>query len=149
MVTNLQLAVGQTVNPGQSAMTFISAEDVWLLASMRENSLGVLTPGQTAEIVLDSFPGRVFDATVRSVGWGVAGDGVDASTGLPKSTTAEGWLTDPQRFPVILSFAEEGRPTGIRHGSRAAVIVYAGRNSAMEAVAWLRMRLIAILTYVS
>ncbi len=149
VVTNLQLAVGQTVTAGASSMTFISAEDIWLRAAMRENSLGVLSQGQAAEVVLDALPGQVFQATVRSVGWGVAGEAVDPATGLPQSTQAQGWLTDPQRFPVILSFEMDQLPRGARYGSRAAVIVYAGDNPVMDAIAWARIRLIALLTYVS
>lgn len=149
VVANLQLAVGQTVAPGHSAMTFISAEDVWLRAAMRENSLGVLEAGQRAEVVLDALPGQVLQATVRSVGWGVAGESVDPATGLPKSSAAQGWLTDPQRFPVILSLETERLPRGARHGSRAAVIVHAGGGPVMTAIAWARIRLIALLTYVS
>jgi len=148
-VTNLQLAEGQTVVAGHPAMTFISRDDVWLLAAMRENSLGVLAPGQTAEVVLDALPGRVFEASVRSIGWGIAGGSVDPSTGLPKTTDDSGWLTDPQRFPVHLVFDVERPPVGARYGSKAAVIVYAGGNPVMDVIAWLRIRLIALLTYVS
>lgn len=149
VVTNLQLTGGQTVSAGQPAMTFISGEDVWLLASMRENSLGVLRDGLPAEVVLDALPGQVFPATVRSIGWGIANDPVDPATGLPKDAAAAGWLTDPQRFPVHLTFDGEARPTGVRYGSRAAVMVYADPNPIMSAIAAIRIRLIALLTYVS
>lgn len=148
-VTNLQLAEGQTVVAGHPAMTFISRDDVWLLAAMRENSLGVLAPGQTAEVVLDALPGHVFEASVRSIGWGIAGGSIDPSTGLPKTTGDTGWLTDPQRFPVQLVFDVERPPVGARYGSKAAVIVYADGNPIMDVIAWLRIRLIALLTYVS
>lgn len=149
VVTNLQLAIGQTVNIGQQVMTFISGEDVWLQGSMRENSLGVLEPGQRAEVVLDTLPGQVYTASVRSVGWGVGEGNIDPATGLPKSTSETGWLTDPQRFPVQLVFDNERRPQGVRYGSRAAVIVYSGGNPIMDAIAWARIRLIAWITYVS
>ena len=79
----------------------------------------------------------------------MAPDAVDPATGLPKSTASQGWLTDPQRFPVILSFDEDQLPRGARYGSRAAVIVYAAGNPVMDAIAWARIRLIALLTYVS
>ena len=85
VVTNLQLTVGQTVVAGQQVMTFISADDVWLLGSMRENSLGVLEHGQRAEVVLDALPGQIFEATVQSIGWGVSGGNVDPATGQPAS----------------------------------------------------------------
>ena len=149
VVTNLQLADGQTVVAGQPVMTFISAEDIWLLASLRENSLGVLVPGQEAEVVLDTLPGRIFKAHVTSIGWGVGNSNVDQETGLPKTTNESGWLTDPQRFPVQLAFDQARLPEGARYGSRAAVIIYAGDSAIMDAIAWLRIRIIAILTYVS
>jgi multidrug resistance efflux pump len=149
VVTNLQLAAGQVVGAGQPVMTFISAEDVWVLAPLRENSLGVLESGQEAEIVLDTLPGQVFPAVVRSVGWGVGSTQVDSETGLPKTTEPDGWLTDPQRFPVHLVFDRKRFPKGARYGSRAAVIIYSSNNSIMDAIAWLRIRMIALLTYVS
>ncbi|MEM9682730.1 MAG: HlyD family secretion protein [Pseudomonadota bacterium] len=149
VVTNLQLAGGQTVVAGQPVMTFISAEDVWLLASFRENSLGVLKQGQSADVVLDTLPGEVFNAQVQSIGWGVGSSDVDPATGLPKTTNEQGWLTDPQRFPVHLTFDQTRLPKGARYGSRAAVVVYADGNFIMNAIAWLRIRLIALLTYVS
>lgn len=149
VVTNLQLAAGQTVVAGQPVMTFISAEDVWLIAPMRENSLGVIAAEQPAEVVLDTLPGRVFAAEVRSIGWGIAGGSVDPSTGLPKSGSETGWLTDPERFPVHLVFDAENLPKGARYGSRAAVMVYSGESGIMHAIGWLRMRLIALLTYIS
>jgi multidrug resistance efflux pump len=149
VVTNLQLTTGQTVVAGQQVMTFLSAEDVWLLASIRENSLGVLKAGQPAEVVLDTLPGQVYSATVQSIGWGVGSGKVDPATGLPTSTDDAGWLTDPLRFPVQFVFDKEKLPKGARYGSRAAVIVYAAGNPVMNALAWIRIRMIALLTYVS
>jgi multidrug resistance efflux pump len=149
VVTNLQLAVGQVVSPGQTAMTFISGEEVWLLAPMRENSLGALAPGQKAEVVLDIRPGEVFEARVSTLGWGLAGERIDPATGLPRSGGEAGWLLDPQRFPVQLIFEGDAPPPGARYGSRAAVIVYSGDSAVMNAIAWARIRMIALLTYVS
>lgn len=149
VVTNLQLATGQTVGAGQQVMTFLSGEDIWLLGSLRENSLGVLAPEQEAEVVLDTLPGQVFKATLQSIGWGVGGGNTDPATGLPTSSAESGWLTDPQRFPVQLVFNSERMPKGARYGSRAAVIIYAGDNSIMNTIAWLRIRAVAWLTFVS
>jgi len=149
VVTNLQLAGGQMVVAGQPALTFISAEDVWLQADMRENNLEVLETGQRAEVVLDVLPGRVFQATVRTIGWGIASGATDQSTGLQKTSSSSGWLTDPERFPVNFVFETEQRPVGARYGSKAAVIVYTSDNPIMNLLAWLRIRAIAILTYIS
>lgn len=149
VVTNLQLAGGQTVNAGQAAMTFISGDDVWLLANMRENSIEPLEAGQSVDIVFDALPGRVFAGAVQSIGWGVADNGRATNTGLATTGAEEGWLGDSQRFPVRIVIEDRPLPAGPRYGSRAAVLVYAGGNPIMNAVGWLRMRVIALLTYVS
>ncbi|WP_428646538.1 HlyD family secretion protein [Roseibium sp.] len=149
VITNLQLTTGQAVLAGQQVMTFIGVEAVWLQAFLRENSLGVLAQGQEAEVVLDTRPGEVFRAKLQSVGWGVGNSNVDQSTGLPKSQPVNGWLSDPQRYPVQLVFKDGHVPEGARYGSRAAVIIYAGDNFFMNAIGWLRIRLISWLTYVS
>lgn len=149
VVTNLQLAGGQTVVAGQPAMTFISAEDVWLLAPMRENSVGVIQPEHAAEVVFDSLPGRVFRARVTSIGWGIGESSVDASTGLPTSTKEQGWLSDVERFPVHLVMEETADRPRVRYGSRAAIIIYASPNPVMATLAWLRIRIVSLLTYMS
>ena len=59
-VTSVNVAVGNYANTGQAIMTFVSAEDVWIEAYMRENSLGNVEPGNPVEIALDSAPGRIF-----------------------------------------------------------------------------------------
>ena len=100
------------VTAGQPAMTFISVTDVWLLAPMRENSLGVLAPGQRAEVVLDVLPW----ARVRGNGvehrLGFASGSADPATGLPHSPTETGWLTSPEQFPVQLAFDPQNLPRG-------------------------------------
>lgn len=154
LVTNLQLTVGRYAGAGQPLLTFIDLRDYWLNAEFRENSLGNMAAGDRAEIVLDVLPGRVFDATVRSIGWGVAAHGqssagAQSGTGdLPTIRNQSGWVRDAQRFPVLLDIATEKPPLGIRYGSQANVIVYASDDPVTRAIGWLWIRLVAVLTYV-
>jgi multidrug resistance efflux pump len=124
---------------------------VWLQAFLRENGLEYVTPGTRAEVVLEVLPGRVLPARVESVGWGVGEGDMDATTGLPKARQSSGgWLAPAQRFPVQLAFESAGGPPqGVRYNSRASVIVYTGDNPIANALAWLWIRLIALMTYVS
>ncbi|WP_211103950.1 HlyD family secretion protein [Skermanella pratensis] len=149
VVTNLQLAVGETVSAGESAMTFIDAATIWIAAAFKENSLQFMSPGDQARIVLDSLPGQVFAAQVESVGWGVSGNSVDPVTGLPTIRNQSGWVREPQRFPVRLIF-DGGHPVGVRYGSQANVVIYTGEsNPVMNALGGLWIRIISVLTYVS
>ena len=93
----------------------------------------------------------VLAARVESLGWGVGEGDVDTATGLPKAHQGSGgWLAPAQRFPVQLVFdAAAGRPQGVRYSARASVILYTGEHPIANALAWVWIRLIAILTYVS
>ena len=148
VVTNLQLAVGQVVAAGQPSLTFIDASTVWIAAAFKENSLERVSAGNQAELVFDSLPGRVFDARVESVGWGVSREQTDPATGLPAVRNESGWVREPQRFPVRLVFDGE-RPIGLRYGSQANVVIYTGENPVMNVIGTFWIRLIAALTYVS
>jgi multidrug resistance efflux pump len=151
VVSNLQLNIGQYAAAGQPALTFLDARLVWLQAFVRENSLEYISPGTRAEVVLDVLPGRVLPARVESLGWGVGEGDVDPTTGLPKTHQGTGgWLAPAQRFPVQLAFETAGGPPpGVRYNARASVILYTGDHPVFDALAWLWIRLISILTYVS
>jgi hypothetical protein len=61
-----------------------------------------------------------------------------------------GWLASAQRFPVDLAFkAADGPPRGVRYNARASVIFYTGEHPVFDALAWLWIRLISVLTFVS
>ena len=148
VVTNLQLTTGEVVGVGQSAMTFIDINTIWITAAFKENSLENVAPGNRAQILFDALPGQLFEAKVESVGLGVAQGTVDPSTGLPKVSTDSGWVRTPQSFPVRLVL-EEQLPKGVRYGSQADVVIYTGDNPGTNAVGSLLIRALSWLTYVS
>lgn len=147
VVGDLQLAEGHFASAGQPLATFISAQDVWVRADMRENNLGRIEIGNPAEIALDVAPGRIFRGRVASVSAGV-NTGEQARGGLPTAQAEQGWLQDPQRFPVIVRFADDESRGFRRVGGQASVVVYTGTNSILNAVARLRIRLTTLLSYV-
>ena len=147
LVGDLQLAEGHYAVAGQPLATFISAQDVWVRADMRENNLGRIEIGDPAEVALDVAPGRVFRGHVASVSSGVdTGEG--ARGGLPTAESAQGWLRDPQRFPVIIRFEGDEARGFLRAGGQASVIVYAGSNRLLNFVGRVRIRFTTLLSYV-
>jgi len=150
VITNLQLIGGEFVAVGQAALTFIDTRDVWIDANFRENSLENIEPGDPVGLVLDTLPGRVYAAKVKSVGWGVSQGSIDPDTGLPKINDTIGLVRTPQRFSVkIEPNRKDFAPGSVRYGSQANVIVYATANPVVNAIGALWMRLVAILTYVN
>lgn len=150
-VTNLRLAPGQYVTPGQPLLSFLERGPRWISADMRENQLGNVKPGQDVTIALDIKPGKLFRGRVHSVGWGVS-QGDEAPTGqLASQPDDQGWLRDPQRFPVrILVLPDEAKEAGIdvgRSGAQANVIIFANDGSIMNPIGRLWIKVIAMLSY--
>lgn len=151
IVTNLRLARGQYVGAGQPLLSFLETGPRWISADMRENQLGNIRPGQAVLVAFDIQPGKLYKGKVHSVGWGVS-QGDEAPTGqLPTVQTAQGWIRDPQRFPVrvLLLPDKQNEPEFDlgRSGSQANVIVFTEDNPIMNPLGRLWIKVVALLSY--
>jgi len=147
-IENFTIDVGHYAAAGQPVGTFISVRDVWIQADMRENNITNMEIGDPVELVLDIAPGRILHGTVRSVGYGVS-TGQEGSRGeLAQVSQSKGWLRDPQRFPVIITFESEAAVGLRRVGGQANVVVYTGGSFVLNTIAKLRLRLVSLLSYV-
>lgn len=147
-VDSLALDVGHFAQAGQPIMSFVSDRGLWISAHLRENSLSHIEPGLPVDLVLDVAPGRIFSATVRSVGVGVSTGGSSNRGELPVVEGAQGWLRDPQRFPVILTVDEEDAAGLLRIGGQATVVIYTGDHPLLNRLARFRIWLESWLSYV-
>ena len=150
-VTNLRLATGQYVAPGQPLLSFLESGPRWISADMRENQLGNVKPGQDVTVALDIKPGKLFRGRVHSIGWGVS-QGDEAPTGqLAPQPPDQGWVRDPQRFPVrIMILPDEAKKAGIddgRSGAQANVIIFTRDKSIMNPIGRLWIKIVALLSY--
>lgn len=148
VIESFNVDVGHYAQAGQPLATFLADHDVWIQADMRENNLANIEIGDRAEIVLDVAPGRVFEGRVRSIGYGVSSESGTTRGELPTVSSSRGWLRDPQRFPVVIAFMGEGALGYRRAGGQADVVIYTGRRPILNAIAWFRMRLASLLSYV-
>jgi multidrug resistance efflux pump len=153
IVTNLRLASGQYVAPGQPLLSFLETGPRWISADMRENQLGNVKPGQDVTIALDILPGKLFRGKVHSIGWGIS-QGDEAPSGQLATVQApQGWIREPQRFPVRILLLpddddrEDVRLDPGRSGAQANVIVFTSDKSIMNPIGRLWIRLITLLSY--
>ena len=150
-VTNLRLAPGQYVAPGQPLLSFLESGPRWISADLRENQLGNVKPGQDVTVALDIKPGELFHGRVHSIGWGIS-QGDEAPNGqLATVQTPQGWIRQPQRFPVrvllLPSRDEDTRFDAGRSGAQANVIIFTSDKSLMNPIGRLWIRLITLLSY--
>jgi membrane fusion protein (multidrug efflux system) len=78
-----------------------------------------MKPGQKADIVLDTYPGRTFQATVKAIG---AGTGAEFSL-LPAQNATGNWVKVTQRIPVRLELDDADARMALRTGMSASVTV--------------------------
>ena len=147
-IESFNVDIGHYAAAGQPLATFVSTTDVWIQADMRENNISHAKIGDRVEFVLDVEPGRVFRGTVRSVGYGVSSGGSTNRGSLPTVQSTQGWLRDPQRFPVIIGF-DAGPTAGLlRAGGQVDVIIYTGRRPILNSIGWIHLRFRSLLSYV-
>ncbi|MDX1395124.1 MAG: HlyD family secretion protein [Gemmatimonadota bacterium] len=147
-VENFTVDVGHYAAAGQPLGVVITDNELWIEADLRENNLGNLDPGDPVDIVLDVAPGRVFRGSVRSVGFGVQ-SGFSGSRGqLEQVSGSSGWLREPQRFPVAINVEREEVGGLLRVGAQADIVVYTARRPVLNAIAWLRHRIVSYISYV-
>jgi multidrug resistance efflux pump len=149
VVTDVRVDRGNFAQAGAPLMTFLASHDIWVQADFTENTLGNIKPGDEVEIVFDALPGEVVKGTIRTTGFGVKVESAPLGS-LPTIDNDRQWLRDSQRFSVLVDFelpsAEDRR--GIRVGAQASVVVYTGGGFLFNSIAWLKMRLLSILTYI-
>jgi multidrug resistance efflux pump len=79
-----------------------------VVANYRERSLERLRPGQRALVTFRAAPGRIYEARVFALGWGVSqGQGVPSGN-LPEVPRLQNWVPPSQRFQVRLALDDPG-----------------------------------------
>ncbi len=67
-VLTIAAAPGEVVDPAQVVATVSDLSHVWVLAAVFQDDIGLVQAGGPATIAVNGLPGRVFEATVASVG---------------------------------------------------------------------------------
>jgi len=147
-ITNLKIDVGHFASVGAPLMTFIEVDNVWIKASLRENSIANVKPGTPVDIILDSAPGRVFRGKVSSLGFAVSHEKGGAIGDLESVESSAGWLRDAQRFPVYVSFDKEATKGLLRLGGQADVQFYSTDNALINTLGWFWIRLLSWFSFV-
>lgn len=110
---------GQFVAAGTPLFSLVETGDTWIEANFKETQLTNMKPGQKAEVILDTYPGHRFEATVEAIG---AGTGAEFSL-LPAQNATGNWVKVTQRIPVRLKLEGEAAELALRTGMSATVEV--------------------------
>lgn len=117
-------------------MTFIDAEGAWVTVDLRENQLQNIDPGDTAHLLFDAVPGRIFAGRVQSIAWGI-NPGRNMQGGLVVSQPSDRWFEPARRIPVRIELAGgmDDWPRQARVGGKVDVVVFASGTD--NPIAWI------------
>jgi multidrug resistance efflux pump len=147
-IESFSIDAGFYAAAGQPLATQVSNRFSWIQADFKENNISLMKPGNKVLIGLDISPGKVFTGEVISIGYGVSTGNTNRGD-LPTVSGSQGWLRDPQRFPVIISFDDKSIYPQLRHGGQVDVVVFTNEQGGfLNALGRFRIKLISWLSYV-
>ncbi|WP_041770194.1 HlyD family secretion protein [Metapseudomonas resinovorans] len=111
---------GQYTQAGAFLLSVVPDSNIWIQANFKETQIEHMQPGQTAELVFDSFPGTPIEGRIDSL---FAASGAQFSL-LPPDNATGNFTKVVQRIPVKLTFAADNPLQGrIRPGMSVQVKV--------------------------
>jgi len=103
-VARREVQLGQRVAPGNTLMTIVPLEQVWIEANFKETQLTKMRIGQPVEVHADLYGSDVrYDGRVASLGMGTG----SAFSLLPAQNASGNWIKIVQRVPVRIELDPE------------------------------------------
>jgi multidrug resistance efflux pump len=143
--TNVQLRPGASVvsAPFAPAITFVE-EEYQVIALYAQNELVYVEPGNHAEVVLPTYPGRIIKAKVDSIVWAQGQGQLAPSTALPQTGT---YPQAPGRFPVKLEIDERDRELFLAAGAAGSGAIYTEHAAMIHIIRMVILRINSITNY--
>jgi len=103
VVDEVFVDAGEYLVAGQQLMVIHDPEQVWVSANVKETDIRHLSPGKTARVRVDAYPGETFDGVIRRVG--------NAATSqfalLPNPNPSGNFTKITQRLEVRIDLEQE------------------------------------------
>lgn len=101
-VANMNIKIGDYVNPGNQLFSIINKDKVWVEANFKEVDVKDIKVGQEAIIEVDTFGWKKYKAIVKSI---IPATGSEFSL-LPAQNTSGNWIKVTQRIQIRLEFVD-------------------------------------------
>lgn len=92
---------GQLVQPGQTLLSIVDSNDVWVIANYKETQTAKMHVGQSVEITVDAIPDAVFTGKIKSISQAT---GAQYSV-IPQDNASGNFVKVEQRIPVKITFS--------------------------------------------
>jgi multidrug resistance efflux pump len=112
-------------------MSFIEEDDPWVIAFFHQNELRYVTPGNEAEIFVETYPGRILKCKVDSILWATAQGQMPISGNLPNTQPQ---AAPEQRIAVRLLLDSRDRGLFLAAGARGAGAIYTDKGKFLHII---------------
>ena len=122
------LEPGMFLPAGTSAFGLISTNRVWVDANPKETELTWVKAGDTVDVTIDTYPGRVWTGVVESIS---PGSGSQFSI-LPAQNASGNWVKVVQRVPLRIDIKQEAGDPPIRAGMSVVAEIDTGHTRSLH-----------------
>jgi len=132
IVSLVALRPGQRVSPQSVAMNFISTEQVWIAAMLKQNGMRLIAPGQQTSVTFSASPGTVYQSKVVYVPEAIVQGQItaeDANDPVQAVSSAQ------SGYPVRVALPEGVPLTLAKVGSLAQVTVFTREGNPINVLA--------------
>lgn len=110
VVSRKSIQEGQFVQPGQTLLSVVDNQQVWVIANYKETQTANIREGMPVKIEVDALPQRVY--------YGIVGN-ISKATGaqysvIPQDNSAGNFVKVEQRITVKIEFANSNKPEELR-----------------------------------
>jgi len=120
VVSRRSVEPGQLVDPARPLLALTALDDSWIVANFKEDQIGGLRVGQSAQVTLDAFSGRKLNAHVDSFSGGTG----SRFALLPPDNASGNFTKVVQRVPVLIRIDDKPQDIVLRPGLSAFVTVH-------------------------
>jgi membrane fusion protein (multidrug efflux system) len=106
------------------AVGLVSTDNVWVDANLKETDLTYTKPGDTVDVSVDAYPGRVWKGKIESI---YPATGSEFSI-LPAQNASGNWVKVVQRIPVRISLQHKPGDPVLRAGMSVTADIDTGHT---------------------
>jgi membrane fusion protein, multidrug efflux system len=123
-VVNMRVQRGEQLRAAMPLFALVSERRPWVDANLKETTLAHVSVGQRVEVVLDLYPGLVWQGEVESIS---PATGAEFAI-LPPQNASGNWVKVVQRLPVRIRLLPRADEPPLRAGITATVSIDTGRQ---------------------
>jgi len=123
-VVNMRVQRGEQLRAATPLFALVSDRRPWVDANLKETTLAHVSIGQRVEVVLDLYPGLVWQGEVESIS---PATGAEFAI-LPPQNASGNWVKVVQRLPVRIRLLPRPDEPPLRAGITATVSIDTGRQ---------------------